>query len=64
MQLEEKKQREIEKKRRQEIRSRRDMIEERTIEAEDKRMRVKKDLQAKDNKAYEDYRRELEKKRV
>ena len=58
-----KKQYDFEKKRRQALRTKRDQIEEKTIEADEKRAQVKKDLQQRDNKAYEEYRRDLRAKR-
>ena len=59
----EKKQLAIEKKRRNEIRDKRAQILEKTIEADEKRDKVKKDGQTLDNKAYDDYKKGVKTKR-
>ena len=48
---------ELAKKRRQEQKAKAEQIEEKTIEANDKRNKVKQDIAAKDNKAFDEYKR-------
>ena len=53
----------LERKRRNELRTKKDQIEEKTIEADEKRAQVKKDLEKRDNKAFDEYRKDLRAKR-
>ena len=59
----EKRQKKNELARRLEQRNQRDAKEEKSVEAREKRMRVKKDLISKDNKAFEEYKRDVKQKR-